>query len=844
MRTGLADSRASDRVFTGPCAGRDRRQAGRRASPRARAHFFVVLAALAACGNAGAELDLRNVQVERLDNGLTVLLLEDRNFPVVSVQMLYRVGARNEVTGRTGLAHFLEHMAFRASENFPDTDVVSRIYAAGGEWHGYTWTDQTTYFATVPKADLNLLLAIEADRMGRLVLDPEAVEAERGAVLAEMHMYENYPTSMLIDALMYTSFLAHPYRNNTIGFESDILALKHADLEQFYAGHYHPANAVLAVVGDMDPDDTLDRIRSLFDHYERRPPTPLPHTAEPVQTGERRIEITGPAAGRRFMIGYRAPSVTQPDFAVFLVLQQLLGGGSGVSFLQNDWGTPVAPSGRLHGAADELTTWYPPSAQDYVFVIGGSAAVDTAAASVEASIETRVRSLRETVPGPAELAAAIAAVRDALVFDVQSTEDAAHQLAFFEGLGALDVLLSLPERVGAVTAADVRRVARAWLGPRRRTVAWYAQAGGQADGPSAANTRAKAAGMAPGPEVPVDTAPVTAPVVRRLAGGLPIVLQASDLAPSVCLTLVLPGSVGADGSDIVAGEPAVGYSTWRRQGRATELPALVAAAKAAVASAAYAADGVPAPATDPEARMEQAFARFEAGVDTAGERPAPALVVLAGDIDLDAATAILARHFGDTVPAAAPAHRAGPGTAGADIVVELGLPVPQARLGYAVAAPAPDDPDFDAWRMLLYLFSHEYEGRFGKEAISRRGLAYYVDARYRSAGGPGLITLSVGVDPNRVGALKRVLRDELARLAAEPPTAAEVGEARDHLLGRYETAAQTNAELADRLALHWIRFGNVPSLDALRSRLGTVQAADLARIVPEFIDGRIIAVVP
>jgi predicted Zn-dependent peptidase len=195
-----------------------------------------------------AALELRNAERHVLENGMTVILLEDRNFPVVSVQMLYKVGARNEITGKTGLAHFLEHMAFRATSAFPGTEVVSRIYAAGGEWHGYTWTDQTTYFATAPKNELNLLLDIEAERMRHLEIDPAFIEAERGAVLAEMHMYENYPSSMLVDALLFTSFLAHPYRNNTIGWESDIDSVTHQDVVDFYEMHYHPANAVSSSV--------------------------------------------------------------------------------------------------------------------------------------------------------------------------------------------------------------------------------------------------------------------------------------------------------------------------------------------------------------------------------------------------------------------------------------------------------------------------------------------------------------------------------------------------------------------------------------------------------------------
>ena len=218
-------------------------------APTCQLWLLVLLATVSA---RDAAIDLRNASVERLDNGLTVILLEDRRFPVASVQMLYRVGARDEVTGKTGLAHFLEHMAFRDSENFPGTDLVGRIYAEGGEWHGYTWIDQTTYFETVPKEDLDLLLRIEADRMSVLLLRADDMEAERGSVLAEMHMYENDPGTRLIDAVNFAVFLGHPYRNNTIGWESDIEKLEHSDVVEFYEEHYHPANAVIAVVGDFD----------------------------------------------------------------------------------------------------------------------------------------------------------------------------------------------------------------------------------------------------------------------------------------------------------------------------------------------------------------------------------------------------------------------------------------------------------------------------------------------------------------------------------------------------------------------------------------------------------------
>ena len=211
-----------------------------------------------------AAFDLAEAQRFQLDNGLTLIVLEVPAAPVVSVQMLYRVGARNEDVGRTGLTHFLEHMAFRASENFPDTELVSSIYAVGGEWHGYTWLDQTTYFETLPAEYLDLALRIEADRMARLLIPAAKVEAERGAVLTEMHGYDNDPASVLHDAVMAVSFLQHPYRNNTIGWESDVESITHDDLVEFYRRSYAPANAVLAVVGRVSAEYVLERVRELF----------------------------------------------------------------------------------------------------------------------------------------------------------------------------------------------------------------------------------------------------------------------------------------------------------------------------------------------------------------------------------------------------------------------------------------------------------------------------------------------------------------------------------------------------------------------------------------------------
>jgi zinc protease len=789
--------------------------------------------------SASAALDLRNASVERLGNGLTVILLEDRNFPVASVQMLYRVGARDETTGQTGLAHFLEHMAFRASANYPDTGLVSSIYAQGGEWHGYTWTDQTTYFATVPKEHVDLLLRIEADRMHQLIISADDMEAERGAVLAEMHMYENDPTSMLIDAVMYTSFLGHPYRNNTIGWASDIDNLQHRDVVAFYQRHYHPSNAVLAVVGDIDSTVIRKRINDLFGELPGGTPTALPHTVEPPQAGERRVRLRGSSGRRQFMIAYRAPSTNSQDFAAFLVLQELLGTGSGVNFLQNDWGMAVDDDAVLAGTASELTTWYPPSAQDYIFIIGGSAPEDVDELQIEQALEQRIAATRSGTVDKDTLSAAIEDVLDQLVYDVETTEDAAHQLAFFAGLNALDTLFELPGRVASVTSDDLRRVASRYLQPESRTIAWYApldRAPRVFDEP-ARGTRMPAVEQEPA--AATDRDPLPLPVIRKLDGGIPLIVQQSDLSPSAYLQIVLPGASIA-GASTSPHKPVLGYSSLTYRLRPHELAETVATARDELSNSRIETEFASPRSDDPETRLEQVFGDIMA---TDGQRqasaPAPVLIVASGDLDIEHTFTLLNRYFGGmkTQPSS-PAARHGfePGA----LTVNIGKPLAQARLGYIVPAPAPLAAD--AYRLLLYILSHDYEGRLGKEAIGNRGLAYYIDGRYRSDGVNGWITLNVGVDPEKIQPLQTLLNAELERLAAEPPTNAEIEEAKAHFAGRALSGAQSNQELAASLAEQWLWYGDTETPEALRRRLAAIGHNEVLDVAAAFVDGMTIEV--
>ena len=822
-----------------------------------------------------ARLDLAGATVERLDNGLTVIVLEEPGFPLVSVQAVYRVGAKHEPVGATGLAHFLEHMAFRSTKNFPDTEVVSSIYAAGGEWHGYTWLDQTTYFATAPVGELDLLLRIEADRMARVLIPAADVEAERGAVLTEMHGYENDPMSVLHDYVLYLSFLAHPYRNNTIGWESDVAGIQHRDLVAFYQQYYHPANAVLAVAGDVSTAEVIQRVKRHFAALEGRAPSAAPRTVEPLQRGERRIRLQGPVERKHFKIAWRAPSVHSPDFAVFLVLQELLSGGSGVSFLQNDWGTAARPGSPLGAVTEDIASWFPPSQEDYVFAVSGSLEAGGEEAALEQGVQTAIGSWQteSAEAGSAEAQRADEALRQArgtvaraLLFDVQTTEDAAHQLATFAGMDALGVLTGLPAAVDGVSAEDVRRVARAWLRTEQRTVGWFVPEAPESAAVTTAaggGPTAQAAAVRRPPTTPAivaATAPakperVSRPEMRTLGGGTVAIVQRSPLSPTAHLKVVLGGAMALDGVEARPDDPAWGVTSLDIELLPHELNSALASFAQGLAQTRPAAAGDNSDANDPQARLERHFRDILASPGPAAPMGGALLVVISGDVEPAAALEAAADAFDDitaqreaghvaswAAPRAAAEAAALDGSARMEVESTLERPVAQEQLGYVVAAPGPGDPNAAAWQMALYVLTHGYEGRLGKEAISRRGLVYYIDSAYRSDGRNGWVTLSAGVDPDKLPAMRELLRTELARLVREPPSQADLDEARRHLLGRQLSAAQSNRELADRLAREWLWYGQPTDYEDLRQRLERVTLQDLLSVLPAFTAGTIVAV--
>ncbi|HEX5718627.1 MAG TPA: insulinase family protein [Thermoanaerobaculia bacterium] len=771
--------------------------------------LFLLAAASPAFGGLHAGR-LDGIVVERLPNGLTVMVLEDPALPIVSTQVLYKVGGRTECAGSTGLAHFVEHMAFRATERFPDTDVVSRIYAVGGEWHAYTWIDQTTYFETVPRERLPLVLDIQADRMSRLLIPAAEMEAERGAVLTELHGYENDPASVLHDAVAAVSFTEHPYRQNVIGWTSDVERITHADVAAFYRRHYNPANAVLAIAGDVKASEALALVRKAFGSIPGGDITPLPRTMEPPQQGERRVNV--PGGGSRFQIAYRAPAATDPDWAAFLLIQALLTGSSGASFRQDGDPFPARPGSRLYGVAEEISSFFAPTAQPYLFSLGGSGGPE-----VEKAIEERIAVLRDRPVPPDELDKARRALLTELELDVETSEDVAHQMAFYEGIGAFQVLKRLPELVAAVTPEEVQRAAAARLQPWQRTIGWVHPAPPPAV-PAAAAPRVVEDTPAP---ARISEKP-SAPRVKILRNGIALIVRRVPRVPVGYLRMVVPGNAFDD-------EPSWRHTSLTRPFRAGELAEAAADLRRELDSAKPAPP--PEESEDPETRLERALQDALINPSPTSTPAVPAVVVAVGDLDEDEALRLLETTFSGLPPPRLPLTL--------DLRVrqpEVRIALPgkaQSQIGYAV--PVTASPL--TWRMLLYIMAHDYEGRLGKELIARRGLLNYLGTRHRSDGRTGWLSIISGVNPDKLDETRALFFGLLDALRENPPTEAEVEEARQHLIGRRLTAPMSNEEISAAYAREWIERGRLLTDAEWEREVQGVTREEVLAIVPAFLAG-------
>lgn len=283
-----------------------------------------------------AELEIE-LPVEKitLSNGLRVLLLQDHRLPIYSFYTLYDVGGRYESGGTTGATHFLEHMMFKGSKNYPPGFIDRFIESSGGSNNAYTSFDSTVYYQNMPSQTLKTMIDLEADRMQSVLLLPEAFESERQVVLEERKMrYENSPRGQLYLTMMQEVFKGTPYGGSVIGNIEDVKGLKRDRMMEFHKTFYAPNNAVVVIVGDFDKEDAKSWLEKSFGDIEENSKLSklkaeynTPQAYETEAKFKREVQIHGQSKKPMFMMAYKGEKLGTRKSFVLDLLSSMLGSG-------------------------------------------------------------------------------------------------------------------------------------------------------------------------------------------------------------------------------------------------------------------------------------------------------------------------------------------------------------------------------------------------------------------------------------------------------------------------------------------------------------------------------------
>jgi zinc protease len=405
----------------------------------------------------------------RLDNGLRVLLFPDPSKPQITVNITYMVGSRHEGYGETGMAHLLEHMLFKGTPTH--RDIMQELTERGAQPNGTTWYDRTNYFEIFPASGDNLewALDLEADRMVNSLVAKSDLDSEMTVVRNEMESGENSPMGILIDRVMSTAYLWHNYGKSTIGARSDVEDVPIERLQAFYRKYYQPDNAVLVIAGNFDGDEALELVEEKFGAIPRPDregddilyPT---YTVEPTQDGERTVSLRRVGDVQYLAEMYHVPPGSHPDYAPIDILAFVLGD---------------SPSGRLYKALVETQMATSAAADAMQLREAGPLLMYAIVDADEDLMEVR-RVMDETVEGlrtnpvtDDEVARAKAARLNDINRSLNSSAGIALQLSEWASMGDWRLFFLHRDRIEAVTAADVNRVAAAYLKPDNRTVGFF-----------------------------------------------------------------------------------------------------------------------------------------------------------------------------------------------------------------------------------------------------------------------------------------------------------------------------------------------------------------------------------
>jgi zinc protease len=423
--------------------------------------FYILVICLS--GLSAFSQDLK-VTEKVLPNGLKVLLKEEHKAPVVTFQIWYKVGARNEALGKTGMSHLLEHMMFKGAKKYGPKQFSQMVQKNGGNDNAFTSKDYTAYFENFASDRIEISLDLESDRMQGLLLEPREFLSEQKVVKEERRMrYEDDPTSTMVEQMMATAFMAHPYQWPTIGWMADIGNITRDDLYNHYKTYYAPNNATIVVVGDFDAKKLFPLIENYFGSIPHGPDVPTVGAVEPKQLGERRIIVKKEAELPAVFAGYKTPNLKHPDSYALEVLQGVLSSGRSsrlYASLVYEKQLALYAGGEYDNITNDPNLFYV-----YAGVMPGKTTEE-----VEKALYAEIEKLKTEPVADEELQKAKNQIEAGFIMGQDSVFFQAMLLGQHETVASWKMLEKYLAGIRAVTKDDIKRVAKEYFSEDNRTV--------------------------------------------------------------------------------------------------------------------------------------------------------------------------------------------------------------------------------------------------------------------------------------------------------------------------------------------------------------------------------------
>ncbi len=403
-----------------------------------------------------------------LENGLHVILHEDHSTPIAAINVMYHVGAKNEDTNLTGMAHFFEHLMFEGSENIDRGEYSEYVENAGGVLNASTTNDRTSYFEVLPSNQLELGLWLESERMMHAKINMKGIETQREVVKEEKRQrYDNQPYGKILPSIMERAYTEHPYRWTTIGSMKHLNAAEKSDFLNFYDTYYVPNNAVLSIAGDIDIDSTKKLVEKYFGPIESsEDPVPRVDKEEPKQTQERRDTVREDVQLPALVMAYHTPAQgTEESYPVDMLGRVLTRGKSSRIYKK------VVDEKEL---AIQAQAFAFPLEDPGVTLFFAIAQKGVPLEELEKVVNEEIRKVQEEGITERELEKAKNQIESEFVSQNSTVQGIAQNLSKYHMLyGDAELINTEIERYMDVTREDIKKAANKYFRESNRTVLYY-----------------------------------------------------------------------------------------------------------------------------------------------------------------------------------------------------------------------------------------------------------------------------------------------------------------------------------------------------------------------------------